>query len=74
MISALVLSICCVQKRRNISDTISMLVFNFTQVRKAMKEDRPPLVFEYNGRNHYTRPTDVKMMSPSTLDTSRFKD
>tara|TARA_B100000513_G_scaffold144894_1_gene66806 strand:- start:141 stop:296 length:156 start_codon:yes stop_codon:yes gene_type:complete len=51
-----------------------MLVFNFTQVLKAMKEDRPPLVFEYNGRNHYTRPTDVKMMSPSTLDTSRFKD
>ena len=44
MISALVMSICCVQKRSDISDQISMLVFNATQVLEAMEEDEPPLV------------------------------
>ena len=71
MISALVMSICCVQKRSDISDQISMLVFNATQVLEAMKENQPaPLVIEYITEGTTTRRTDVKVLSPSTMDTS----
>ena len=71
MISALVMSICCVQKRSDISDQISMLVFNATQVLEAMKENQPaPLVIEYTTEGTTTRRTDVKVLSPSTMDTS----
>ena len=72
MISALVMSICCVQKRSDISDKISMLVFNATQVLEAMKENQPaaPLVIEYTTEGTTTRRTDVKVLSPSTMDAS----
>ena len=42
------------QKCSNVSDKISMLVFNATQVLEAMDDDEPPLVIEYNGINHYS--------------------